>query len=272
MKYLLLTAMIALAGTVVQANPTIIGHRGAPFYAPENTTPSMQMAIDLGADGIETDIYLTADKKLMVLHDKTTSRTAAGVINLEIKKSNAADLAKVDVGAYLHPIWEGTMLPSLSQILEHHPKGKLAVIEIKDQPDTVAPLKELLESTGRPWSEYNIISFNFDTCVEARKLMPEVEVYYLESARDKQTKIYKNFTSAILKRAKDANLSGVDLDYHGVTEELVKECHDMGMKFYVWTVDDKEDVKRMTKFGVDSITTNRPDTARLYVEEALAEM
>ncbi len=272
MKYLLLTAMIALAGTAIQAKPSIIAHRGVPFYAPENTTPSMQMAIDLGADGIETDIYLAADKKLMVLHDRTTSRTSAGASNLNIKESNSADLAKVDVGVYLHTIWKGTMLPSLSQLLEYHPEGKLAVIEIKDQPDSVAPLKELLTSTGRPWSDYTIISFNFDTCVEARKLMPEVEVYFLEGAKDKKTKKFKNFTSDILKKAKDANLSGVDLDFHGVTRELVKECHDMGMKFYVWTVDQEDDVKRMTQYGVDSITTNRVDTTRRYMEEALKEM
>ncbi len=272
MKELLFAVMFVLVGMVIQAKPTIIAHRGVPFYAPENTTPSMQMAIDLGADGIETDIYLTADKKLMVLHDKTTSRTTSGVVNLEIKNSNSADLAKVDVGSYLHKIWKGTTIPSLAEILEHHPEGKLAVIEIKDQPDTVAPLKELLESTGRPWSEYTVISFNFDTCVEARKQMPEVDVFYLESAKDKKTKRNKTFTSEILKRVKEAGLTGVDLDYHGVTEELVKECHDMGMKFYVWTVDDEEDVKRMTRFGVDSITTNRADTARRYMEEALKEM
>ncbi len=271
MKLMLLTAAVLLTGALVQAKPTIIAHRGVPFYAPENTLPSMQMAMDLGADGIETDVYLTADKKVMVLHDKTTSRTAAGVQDLNIKNSNSAELEKVDVGIYLHPVWKGTMLPYLTQLLDNHPKGKPAVIEIKDQPDTVGPLKEVLKGTGRPWSDFNIISFNFDTCVEARKQMPEVEVYFLEGAKDKVTKKNKKFTSEILKRAKDANLTGVDLDYHGVTAELVKECHDMGMKIYVWTVDSEEDVKQMTRFGVDSITTNRADVARRYMEEAFAE-
>jgi glycerophosphoryl diester phosphodiesterase len=105
--------------------------------------------------------------------------------------------------------------------------------------------------------------------VEARKQMPELEVYYLEGARDKRTRKYKNFTVDVLKKAKDANLTGVDLDFHGVTEELVKQCHDMGMKFWVWTVDSEQDVKRMARYGVDSITTNLCDRARRWVDEEL---
>lgn len=266
MKLLAMTVMLTLAGTCLQAKPVIVAHRGVPFYAPENTTPSIQMAWDLGTDGIECDIYLTKDKKLMVMHDKSTSRTGQGV-NLDMKKTPSSKLAKVDIGAFKHECFEGTKIPFLKELLTYHPKGKLFVIEVKDQPDTIAPLKKLLEETGRPWDEFTIISFNFDSCVEARKQMPEIEVYFLEGARNKKTKKIENFTSDILKKAKEANLTGVDLDYHGVTEELVKECHDMGMKFYVWTVDDEEDVKRMTRYGVDSITTNRCDTTRRYIDE-----
>jgi len=46
-----------------------IGHRGAPYHFPENTMASFQKALDLGANGLEFDICMTKDKKLIVFHD-----------------------------------------------------------------------------------------------------------------------------------------------------------------------------------------------------------
>lgn len=268
MKALVLTMSILLSAACLHAHPLIIGHRGTPIYAPENTTVALQMAWDLGADGIECDIYVTNDKRLVLLHDKTTSRTGQGV-NLNVKNTPSDELVKVDVGAFKHDAFKGIRIPYIEEAFTYHPEGGIFVIEVKDEPDTIAPLKKAIEATGRPWKDFNIISFNFDTCVEARKLMPEIEVYFLKGARDRQTREIKNFTPKILERAKAANLTGVDLDYKGVTEELVKQCHEMGMKFYVWTVNEEADVKRMARFGVDSITTDRPDMARRWVEQEL---
>lgn len=269
MKYLVLSTMLAVAVAGADAKPLIIAHRGASAYAPENTTPAIQLAWDLKADGAEFDVYLTGDEKVMLMHDKTTTRTAPGT-NFTMKKAKSSDLEKVDVGAWKDKAFEGTTIPYLEDVLEIHPEGKIMVIEIKDGPETIAPTKAAIKATGRPIEEFMIISFNWDTCLEARKQMPDLEVYFLESApKDEATGKRLPFKSDILKKVKDANLSGVDLDRRGVTPELVKECHDMGMKFLVWTVDDDEEVARMTKYGVDAITTNRPDTARRAMEKAL---
>lgn len=229
----------------------------------------MQLALDLNADGVEIDVYLTADKKVMALHDRTTSRTARGV-NYEIKKTSSKVLEKIDVGAWKHSIFEGVTIPYLKDIFDMKPRGTQIVVEIKDQPDTVAPVKKLIEETGHPLNEFIIISFNMDTCIEARKQMPEIEVYYLESSPREGDKRLP-FPMSVLDKAKEANLTGVDLDYRGVTEELVKKCHEMGMQFYVWTVDNEADVKRMARYGVDSITTNVPDRARRWVDEELGK-
>lgn len=269
MEHLLFATIIALGATAVEAKPLIVAHRGASAYAPENTTPALQLAWDLDADAAEFDVFLTADEKVMLMHDKTTSRTAPGT-NLTMKKSQSSDLEKIDVGAWKDKAFEGTLIPTLEEALEFHPEGKIMVIEIKDGPETVAPTKSAIEKTGRPLDDFMIISFNWDTCIEARKLMPDLQVYFLESApKDEATGERLPFKSDILQRVKEANLSGVDLDRRGVTRELVKECHDMGMEFLVWTVDDDEEVARMTKYGVDAITTNRPDTARRAMEKAL---
>ncbi|HWQ57629.1 MAG TPA: glycerophosphodiester phosphodiesterase family protein, partial [Clostridia bacterium] len=53
-------------------------HRGASAYAPENTIPAFKLAIEMGADGVELDVHMSADKKLMVCHDETVDRTSNG--------------------------------------------------------------------------------------------------------------------------------------------------------------------------------------------------
>lgn len=70
----------ALDGSAVglrsgQIMPFVIGHRGIPSVYPENTMISFQAALQAGVDGIESDLHLTLDKQLVLLHDDTLDRT-----------------------------------------------------------------------------------------------------------------------------------------------------------------------------------------------------
>ena len=56
----------------------IWAHRGASAYAPENTIPAIQQAIEMGADGVELDVQRTIDGQLVVIHDETINRTSNG--------------------------------------------------------------------------------------------------------------------------------------------------------------------------------------------------
>jgi hypothetical protein len=58
--------------------PLIIGHRGMPSQAPENTVEGSWLAYEAGADVIELDIYLTTDNEIVVMHDSTNERTTNG--------------------------------------------------------------------------------------------------------------------------------------------------------------------------------------------------
>ena len=57
------------------APPVVIAHRGASSDAPENTLPAIKLGFEQGADFVEVDLYLTADKQIVLIHDKTTKRT-----------------------------------------------------------------------------------------------------------------------------------------------------------------------------------------------------
>ena len=55
----------------------VIGHRGAPALAPENTLPSFMRAIELGVDYIEFDVRASKDGRLVIMHDETVNRTTS---------------------------------------------------------------------------------------------------------------------------------------------------------------------------------------------------
>ena len=58
--------------------PAIFAHRGSSAHAPENTLAAFELALRQGADAIELDAKLTADKHVVVIHDPTVDRTTEG--------------------------------------------------------------------------------------------------------------------------------------------------------------------------------------------------
>ena len=78
--------------------PLILGHRGAPAVAPENTLAAFSQAIQDGADGIEFDLQLSSEGVAVVIHDDTLNRT--GLISGSVSALPAAQLQQIDVGSW----------------------------------------------------------------------------------------------------------------------------------------------------------------------------
>lgn len=95
----LLFLLTALSAQAVE----IIAHRGFSARAPENTLGAFQLAWENGTDACELDVYLTADGKTAVIHDKTTQRTTGKA--LEVAKSTQAQLTALGAGAWKDPAW-----------------------------------------------------------------------------------------------------------------------------------------------------------------------
>src|SRR4051794_34167284 len=90
------------------------GHRGARGYVPENTIAAMKKGIDLGANVVEVDVYITRDGKVLIAHDPFLNRTISTINGLaEISADSAKaytwhqmnyeDIKKIDVGLKGNP-------------------------------------------------------------------------------------------------------------------------------------------------------------------------
>ncbi|MDA3818126.1 MAG: glycerophosphodiester phosphodiesterase family protein, partial [Prolixibacteraceae bacterium] len=127
----LVTLIISGTGNMAKAQNTFIAHRGASYLAPENTLASAKLAWELGVDAVEVDVYLSADNRVMVIHDKTTKRTSGDGTNYKVAKTNSDVLRTIDVGSYKSEKYSGEKIPFIEEIIETVPDKKTLVIEIK---------------------------------------------------------------------------------------------------------------------------------------------
>lgn len=238
----------------VQAKISVVAHRGASAYETENSIAAFKKAFQLKADAIEMDIWRTTDDSLVIMHDRTTGRTANG--NLVVPESTAADLRALRLN-------NGEQIPFVSEAISLVPKRKKMVIEIKNfkekgKAGSVFPmLSNQLKQSGRA-KDAIIISFGAEVLAEAKKYLPECKCYYLSGKEMAEDELIE--TCLRLK------LDGLNVHYKILTKSLAEKTKQAGLDLLVWTVDDPEVVKQ-ARGKVIGITTNKPDVVRKYIKK-----
>ena len=120
---LLLPAPAAGAGVRAE-RPTVIAHRGASSYAPENTLAAVDKAAELGVEWVENDVQRTKDGELVVIHDDNLKRTTdaedvfPGRSPWKVKDFTAAEIARLDAGSWIGPEFVGARVPTHQQFLD----------------------------------------------------------------------------------------------------------------------------------------------------------
>ncbi len=265
MKYFLFSAAFILIFNSITTScaiaAEIIGHRGAAFYAPENTLASVRTAIEMKADGVEIDVFLTRDKKIAVIHDAGTKRLSGGKTDYKVAETDYAVLEKIDVGGHKGEKFKGEKIPLLEEVLELIPDGKKLFIEIKCGAEIFEVLPSELKKVKRR-VKIVIISFSLDVAALARILLPKVESYWI---------LNDDFFNGAgindaIKIALANNLDGLDTDHKSASAEFIKAVKNAGLKYYVWTVDDPGRAAVLNARGLDGITTNKPDVIKKAVE------
>ena len=239
----------------------IVGHRGASFDAPENTLRSMKLAWKQKADAIETDIHLSKDGKIVVLHDFDTKRLAG--VDKKIVDQTWEELQQLDIGKWKGETFAHEKIPTLDSFLETIPKGKRIFIEIKVGTEILPELEKTLANSGKKSEQLAIITFKYDVAEAAKARFPKHHVYWLADwKKDKKTGQFPDLDEMI-EKAKKAKLDGLDLNFNfPIDREFAKKVHGAGLKLYTWTVDDPAVAKAEVDAGVDGITTNRPEWLR----------
>lgn len=245
-----LALIFLLTGMTTMAQNTFIAHRGASYLAPENTVASAKLAWELDADAVEVDVHLTKDNRVIVIHDKDTKRTCYGKTNLTIAKTPSILLRDLDAGVWKGEEFKGEKLPFLSEIIETVPDGKTLVVEIKAGGDEIIPaLSRIVDNSGKK-EQIIFISFGWKTILATHQEFPDNKCYWLSSVKPGLNKK--------MEEAAAEGLTGVNLQYSIIDEEIMAQAKELNLEVLSWTIDDPEEAQRLTDIGVSGITTNRP--------------
>ena len=212
-----------------------IGHRGAPRRYLENTTPSFQEALRLGADAVELDVHVTADGLPVVHHDPVLSArvTPPSLVRKSIDTLDGKQVASIDLGA-------GSRIPTLAQVLAVM-KGRKAYVEVKA--GDIQAVADVIDASGTTCAVH---SFDHEAIVTARRLAPHIPRGILFDD-------WPEVPAAIVERT-DAR--DVWPKNSLVTPARVRELHGMGCRVIVWTVNDAGRIRELTEWGVDGICSD----------------
>lgn len=240
----------------------IIAHRGASFDAPENTLASINLAWEQNADAVEVDVHLSKDNEVVVIHDYDTGRTT-GIFE-PVKNQTLSELKLLDAGSWKDHKWRMEKIPSLREVLRIVPENKRIFIEIKNDPDCLVPVKNLLSEISLHHSQIVIMDFNFETVVKARGMFPDIEVLWLhEFIGETNDEIISKRLDEVISIAAKHKFHGVNIEnVSAVNKSFIDKTKAMGLKCYCWTVDDPFRAKELVENGIDGLTTNRPGWLR----------
>lgn len=260
MKYFIYSGFLLLGLTVLGCVTTtqVIGHRGASFYAPENTLASINLAWEQNADGVEIDIHLTKDNRVVAIHDATTTRTSG--VNLKIKETVSDELRNLDFGKFKSEKFAGEKIPFLEEVIATIPPTKILFVEIKCGKEVLPYFKQIVIDSGKI-SQIVVIGFELSVVSACKSLIPEVPVYWLVTrSKNPSTNRYNPYNIDNLVRVALKNkLNGLDANCDGLNKKFVQKAKSANLKVYAWTVNDPYEAMRLKKIGVDGITTDKPD-------------
>ena len=109
----------------------VFGHRGARAYAPQNTIPAFELAVQQGAQGIELDVHRSRDGQLVILHNFDVDETTDG--SGRITEKTLAEIKALDAGSKFAPEFAGTPIPTLDEVFEAVGKRLFVNVEIKSE-------------------------------------------------------------------------------------------------------------------------------------------
>ena len=229
-----------------KGNVKMVAHRGVSGLEMENTLAAFVAAGNRSHYGIETDVHVTKDKQIAVIHDDNVKRvTGADRI---VEESTLEELQSLKLYDRMEGHFRTDLrIPILSEYISICKKyDKTAVLELKNemQAEDIRQIIQIIRKQNFLESVI-FISFSWENMLEIRRQLPKQKAQYLAMECDQEL---------IQKLAE--NKLDLDIYYKAITKELVEALHAAGIEVNCWTVDLPEDAKKMVACGVDYITSN----------------
>jgi glycerophosphoryl diester phosphodiesterase len=235
-----------------QPHPTwIVGHRGAPRRARENTIASFDWAESFGADAVEFDLRQARDGEAVIFHDEDV---VLGTQRIPVRSFTWRELEKLlipsEFGEY--------HIPRLEQVFHRYGPAMRYIVEVKSSPGmqhgTMARRIAKLAAAFGVADRCLVGSFDAEFLKRMRETAPAIATSYIF---DHSVALPSPGQPTPLFPPVDAIAPRKDL----VTPTLLSQAAMVNLSVHPWTVDEPEEVRKMLAACVASITTNAPDAA-----------
>ena len=224
---------------VTAREPILFAHRGASGYRPENTLPAFTLALEQGATGIESDVWLSADGVPVLAHDQTIRPPGR---RIDVTRRTADELAPYGVPR-LADLYStlGTQF-ELSLDIEH-PAVALPMLEV-----AVAA-----GAAGRLWACHDDLGLLGELRGQSR------EVRLVCSTRPRRVPGGVTGIGALLERLAALPADVLNMKWRDWTPGLVAATHEAGLWAFGWDAQTEAAVERLVGLGIDGLYADHPD-------------
>lgn len=238
--------------------PPVMGHRGAPSLAPENTLAGFQACFEAGATWTETDVCLLGDGTPVIFHDATLDRCTNR--SGSIASIRADDLGTINANQQF-PEQGFQPIPTLSETLTFfEARGMGLNLELKRHDHVAASalveaITDILRASSFPLDRLLLSSFDFEALRLARAAMPEAAIAV----------IAEEATAEVFEVAHELQATALNLWWETLSFAQVQQAKAKGLNVNIWTANDPALVASMAHWGVGSIMSDYPQR---FIEEA----
>ena len=271
-------------------------HRGGMGLYPEESLAAMLNAVDLGVNTLEMDLCITADKQVVLSHDlyfhpRYATRPDGTSVNpgdprVYLYQLPYEEILKWDVGLKENPDWPEK---HCQKAVKQRASEVISAVEAYCREKGLAPMKYNIEIKsdvdydggveGTDWPEYHEFT---DLCMAVLDSLDLGDRLIVQCFDERSLNyIHEKYPGHILaylvegwEKDYDEYMSKLDFlpewlspPHENVDADLVERARADGMKIVTWTVDDKDEMRRLIDLGVEAIISNYPDRLLDVVKE-----
>jgi glycerophosphoryl diester phosphodiesterase len=242
--------------------PRVIGHRGAPRLAPENTLASFRAAAAAGIKAVEFDVALTFDARPVVIHDASLERTTDG--HGLLAETTLEAVSGLDAGRWFDPSFAGEVVPTLEETIDLLSiLGLDADIEIKPDPGReVETAHAAMRVAKACWPDGKnppvITSFSRVALAAARE----------EVAEWPRGLCFEVLPEDWIETVGSLEVSVLCPNAARLTADQSATMVVAGYEVMAWTVNDADEANKLIQWGVGSICTDVPQELRPALAKA----
>lgn len=230
-----------------------IAHRGASGYYPENTLIAFEKAIELGCHGIETDVQMTKDGVLVLIHDELVNRTTNG--SGLVSDYTYSELSKLDAGCFFGEDFKNEKIPRLDELLDITKNTSLVLnLELKNS------------VINYPNMEEKVIDVLYEYGLEDQTIISSFNHYSIKKCKSISQKIktgilYSSVLFEVEKYAENLCADFIHPNFYTLlnNKHLIDNVKTSGLNINTYTVNEENFMKIMLDMNVYGIINNYPD-------------